>query len=138
MSARPDSPLTVRIGRSTGCRLRSKIRAPLARQDRPVALVEISDAPGHRRKRERVRADEHLVVAPADGQRRAVPGSDHQVVMAFEQKGQRERALDAAQGVIDRLLGRLSQAHQVGHHLGNDLGVGIGGEVAAGRGQFLS
>ena len=46
------------------------------------------------RKRERVGADIHLPVAITDGERRAAPGGDNQVVLAFEKEAKREGAVE--------------------------------------------
>ncbi len=43
---------------------------------RPVALLEIKDAPGEGRQGERVRADEHLAIAESDRQGAAAPRAD--------------------------------------------------------------
>ena len=69
----------------------------LARQHHPVAVFEIADVVGERRQRDRVGAEIHFAVAVADRQRRALAGADHQVVLALEQEGQRERAAQPRQ-----------------------------------------
>ena len=68
----------------------------VAADHRPVAVAQIGDPPRQRRQRQAVGADEHLVVAEADGQRRAVAGADHQFGVAGEHHGQRISPLQAA------------------------------------------
>ena len=51
-------------------------RDRVAGQDGVVALIEIGDAVGERRQRQRVGADEGLAIAMADGERRAAAGGD--------------------------------------------------------------
>ena len=48
----------------------------------------------------------HFAVAVADRQRRALAGADHQIVVAPEHEGQRERAAQLRQRRLDRLLRR--------------------------------
>ena len=62
--------------------------------DRPVALLEIGDAAGQRRQRQRVGAEEHLARAIADGERAAATSADQQIVLAGEQEGEREGAVE--------------------------------------------
>ena len=52
----------------------SRISAPVARQDDPVAVLEIGDVVGEGRERQRVGAEIHLAVAVADRERRARGG----------------------------------------------------------------
>ena len=72
----------------------------LARQHRPVAVLEIGDRVGEGRERDGIGADEHLAVAEADGERAALAGHDHQIVVAGEDHGEREGALQALQRVV--------------------------------------
>ncbi len=74
------------------CRSRRGSATPLRMQHGPVAVLEIGDAVGERRERDRVGAEIHLAVAVADGERRALARADQQVVLALEQEGERERA----------------------------------------------
>ncbi len=76
--------------------LRSRMAMPLARQHRPVAVLEIGDGVGEGRERDGVGADEHLAVAIADGERAALARHDHQIVVAAEDHGERERAFEPA------------------------------------------
>ncbi len=61
-------------------------------EDDPVALLQIADRIGERRERDGIGADEHLVVAEADGERRAFARADQEIGLAREQKRQREGA----------------------------------------------
>ena len=59
----------------------------------PVAVLEIDDLVGQGREREGVRAEIHLPVADADGERRSLACADHQFRMVAEDEGDREGAL---------------------------------------------
>ena len=65
--------------------------------DRPIAFFEIGDAAGQGRQRQGVRAQKHLAVAIADRQRAAAARADQQIVLAGEQKGEREGAIEPRQ-----------------------------------------
>ena len=101
----------------------------LARHDDPVALLEIGDAVGERRERERVGAQIHLAVAVADRERRALPRADQEVVLALEQIDERERAAQPAERRVNRLLGRLASSELVLDDERGDLGIGLGRET---------
>ena len=106
-------------------------------QHRPVAVVEIGDAVGERRQRDRVGAEEHLAVAIADRERAAAAGADHQVVLALEEDGEREGAAQPVESLGDGLGRRQALVKPCGDQVGDDLGVGLGDELGAGRGQFV-
>ena len=58
----------------------------------PVAVEQIAQPRGERGERHGVRAQIHLGLAIADGERRAVAGGDQQPVMALEHESEREGA----------------------------------------------
>ncbi len=100
----------------------------------PVAFFEIGDPVGEGRERQRVGAEIHLAVAVADGERRALPRADQQVVMAFEQVDQREGAAQPLERREHGVRRRLAGGEFVLDHQRGDLGVGLGDEaVALGR-----
>ena len=104
--------------------------ADFAGQHHPVAVLEIADGVGEGRERDRVRAQIHLAVAMADRQRRALAGADHQIAVALEHEGQRERAAQLRQRRLHRIL-RRSALEQVGiDQMDHDLGVGFALEFA--------
>ena len=93
----------------------SKICTALRVHDRPVAVLEIGDRVGEGRQRDGVGAEEHLALAMADGERRAVAGADDQVLVAGEHDGQRKGAFQPLQRLghgLDRLQrrGRVAMA----------------------------
>ncbi len=104
---------------------------PLAPHRRPVALLEIGDALGPRRDRERVGAEVILAVAIADGQRRALPRADDQVGMVAEQEGDGEGALETGQHRGNRLFRRRPALDLARDQMSDDLGVGLAAELAA-------
>ena len=102
-----------------------------AGEHRPVAVLEIGDPVGEGRERDGVGAEIHLAVAVADGERAAAPRADHEVVLALEEDGERERALEPLERRLDRLLRREPLGHVAGHQVGDHLGVGLGRENRA-------
>src|SRR5579863_1954993 len=76
----------------------------LRSHNRPVALVEIGDTARQGRERERVRADEHLARAVADGERARTAGADQKIVLAGKQEDERESPFEPPQRLFDRLL----------------------------------
>ncbi len=103
----------------------------LARDDRPVAFLQVAHRVGERRQRNRVGADEHGAVAEADGERRAFARTDQQIVLAGEQEGERECAAQPRQGALDRLDRPGAALDFLGDQMGDDLGVGFGREFDA-------
>jgi hypothetical protein len=93
-----------------------------------VALLEIGDAVGHRRERERVGAEVHLALAIADGERRAAAGADHQVLLALEEEGEREGAFQPGERRAGGFERGQARAQLAGAELGDGLGVGLGFE----------
>ena len=113
-------------------------RGPVAADDGPVAVFEIGDRVGERRKRDGVGAEEHLALAMADGQRRAVAGADDQVLVALEHDGQRKGAFQPLQRVV-RGRYRVGAALQFARdQMGDHLGVGLRGKDVAVGDQFVA
>ena len=109
-----------------------------AGDDRDVALFEIGDAVGQGGERDGIGADEHLALAVADGQRRALAGGDQQVILAVEQEAERIGAVELRDGLERRVAGRKPAIHMVLGQQCHGFGVGFGGEVDALSGQFLA
>ena len=97
----------------------------LARHHGPVAVFEIADGVGERRQRDRVGAEEHLAVAIADRERRALAGADQQILLAGEQEGERERAAQPRQRRLHGVGRRLALLHLVGDEMRDHFGVGF-------------
>ena len=93
----------------------------LARQHRPVAVLEIADGIGERRQRDGVRAEIHLALAVADSERRTFARADQEIVFAGEQERQRESAAQLLERRRDRIGGRLSAFHLLRHQMGDRL-----------------
>ena len=106
-------------------------RGALGVQHHPVVVLEIGDALGERRQRQRIGADIHLAVAVADGERAAAARAHQDVVAAAEQGDQGEGAAQALHRLAHRLLGRKLALEMRGEELGHHLGVGVAVEVAA-------
>ena len=85
----------MRIGRSTGAPAASKMRAPWLVDGDVVAVLEIADPVGERADRQGVGAEEHLALAVADHQRRAVAGAQDQLVLAVDHHAERIGAASA-------------------------------------------
>ena len=109
----------------------------LARHHRPVAILEIGDGVGEGRQRDGIGADEHLAVAEADGERAALTGDDHQIVVAGEDHGERKRALQPPQRMVDRAHRIVAGLQLAGDEMGDDFGVGVAGEHRAVRDAAL-
>ena len=91
-----------------------------------VALLEVGDAAGQRRERQRVGADEDLAVAVADGERRAAAGGDEEVVLAVEEEAEREGAVQAGEGGAGGLDRRAPGGELAVAELDDGFGVGLG------------
>ena len=125
-------------GRSTLRPSKSKISRRLAGQHRAVAVLQIGDRVGEGRQRDGVGAEIHLALAVADGERRSLPRADHQVVLAGEDDGERERALQPLQGGLGRLDRRQALIQIVGDEMQHRLGVGLGLEHVALGGELVA
>ena len=64
-------------------------------------------------------------------------GHDHQIVVAAEDHGERKRAFEPLQRVIDGADGIVAGPELAGDEVGDDLGIGVAGEGGAFGGQFL-
>ena len=100
-------------------------------EDDPVALLQIADRIGEGRERDGIGADEHLVVAEPDGERRALAGADQEIGFAREQKRQREGAAQPRQGRLDRLDRRQPAFDRLADEMGDNFGIGLGRELDA-------
>ena len=103
----------------------------VAVHDDPVAVFEIADRIRERRQRDGVGAEIHLAVAIADRQRRAAARADQKIVLALEQEGERESALQPRQRGGDRVGRRKSLAQLRADEMGDHFGVGFGREFRA-------
>jgi hypothetical protein len=102
----------------------------------PVAVLQIGDAARERRQGQGVGAEEHLVVAEADRERRAVAGADHQIREAREDQGERIGALQPLEAGGGGLLRRHAALEIEVEQLSHALGVGLGRELLAFRLQL--
>ena len=97
----------------------------VARQDHPVAVLEIADGVRERAERDGVRAQIHFTLAVADGERRPVACADHQIFVASENEPQCECAAKLRQCRLDRLDRLESLAEQIIDEMQDDLGIGF-------------
>ena len=109
----------------------------LAREHRPVALLQIGDLAGEGRQRDGVGAQVHLALAVADGERAALAGADHQVFLAGKDDGERERTLQMVSARLVASHRRVARLHLVGDQMHHHLGVGVGLELVALGGEHL-
>jgi hypothetical protein len=98
----------------------------IARQDDPVAVLEITDRVGERAERNGVRTEIHFAFAIADRKRRSVACADHQIVIAGEDKTQRKCATKLRQRRLDRLDRFETLREIIVDKMQNDFGVGLG------------
>ena len=110
----------------------------VAGADHPVAFVEIGDALGQRRERQRVGAEIGLALAMADDQRRAEPRADDKLGMLAEQDRQRKGAVKPRQHLAHRVGGGHAGLHLLADQMRDDLGIGLAAEGAAARDQFVA
>jgi hypothetical protein len=108
-----------------------------AREHCPIAVLEIDDLVGEGCQRDGVGADEHLAFADADSERTALPRHDHQIIIAAKDHGDRKGAFEAFQRVVDGADGIIAGFHLAADEMGDDLGVGVAGEVGAFGAQLL-
>ena len=104
----------------------------------PVVLLQIGDALGERGQRQSVGAQIHLALAEAHGERRAAPGTHHDVRPPGEDDRQGEGALQALHRLVHGLLGRALALQLMGQEMGDDLGIGLGLEFGAQGDQFVA
>ena len=102
--------------------------AGFAGQHRTVALLEVGEVVGERGECQGIRTEVHLALAVTHRERRALPRADQQVVVAVEQEGECEGALDDLQGRPHGLCRRKTVVHEVGHEMGDDLAVRLARE----------
>ena len=95
---------------------------PLADHD-PVTILQIGNAVGKRRQRERIRPQEHLAIAIADGKRWPLSRADHQPVLAGEDHGQRVGTPEPLDGGRGSLLRRKPLREELRDQVDRDLGV---------------
>ena len=93
-------------------RLIANFRAA-ARDDGAVAFLEVGDLIGERCECDRIRAQVHLALTMADGQRRAFARGHDQVFFTVEQEGEREGAIE----LVHRGQCRGHRVHAVLHVL---------------------
>ena len=99
--------------------------------DDPVALLQIAQLAGIGRQRESVRAEEHLALAIAEHERRALARADHHPVMALENGRNGKGAFQLGQyGLHGRFRVR-ALFHLAVQQMGDHLAVGLGREFVA-------
>src|SRR5262249_47543829 len=110
----------------------------LTREHRRVAILEIGDRVGEGSERDRIGAEIHFSVTVTDRKRGTLARAYDEVVLAREQKGERERTSEPRQRRRHRLGGRVAVLHLVRHQMGDNLGVGIGAELRASLFQLVA
>ena len=108
----------------------SRTSAPARKNDR-VAVFQIGDHIGEWGKRDGVRSEIHFAFAEADREGRTLARPDQEIVLAVEQKNERERAAKPRQGGNHRLDRRAAIRHLPAHQMGDYLGVRFRGELRA-------
>ena len=83
-----------------------------------------------------VGAQVNAVVAPADRKRRTATRADQEIILALEEKGERESALETFQRRRHGFLRRRAAAHFVGDEMGDGFRVGLGRKDMALGGQL--
>ena len=98
---------------------------------RHVAVLEVNDAPGYRYERRDIGSDEVLSLAEPDRERAPEPGSDDTVGMFRVDDADRVRASEHAGRGAHRFREVPPFVHATIDELGNDFGIGVGGELVA-------
>ena len=100
-------------------------RRALARDNHPVAFLEVADLLRQRCKRQRVGAEIGFALAVTDHQRRTEPRADQHVGMVAKGNRQRKCTPQARQDFSDGFLRRAAFFHQLGDVMQDDFGIGI-------------
>ena len=124
-------------GARLGCRLHRECRPPGGSAP-PRRLPRIGDAVGERRERKRVRAQIHFPVAIADRQRRALARADQEILLAFEQIDERERAAQPPEPSMNGVLRRFALSEFVLDDERRNFGIGLGRKRISFRREFLA
>jgi hypothetical protein len=110
----------------------------LAREHRPVTVLEVADGVGERRKRDRVGAEIHFAIAVTDRERRALSRSDQEIVLAGKEKRERKSPAQLLERGRNGFFRRLAAFHFLRDEMCHRLGVGLAGKFAAAFGQLLT
>ena len=105
-----------------------------AREHHRVTILEIGNHVGKRREGDRVGTEVHFAVTVPDRERRALARADEEIVLAREQKGERERTAQPRQRSRHGFRRRAAVLHLPRDQMGDHLGIGIGAER---RARFL-
>src|SRR5208337_1965527 len=104
------------------------IHRSLTRKLHPVVFLEISDLGREGSERQRVGAQIGAARAKAHGERRAAPRADEEILLALEEKHQREGASQALQSPSDRLARRRPALQLLGDEMRDGFGVRLARE----------
>ncbi len=99
--------------------------------DGAIAIHQIGDLVGERRKRDRIRPKEHLTASMADGKRRTGTGGKQRARLVLEHHHQRKGAGHAVQHRQHRIAVRQSLTGELGEQLRHHFRIGLGGEGRA-------
>ena len=132
MSTTKDEPPLRITGRVTVCAGQVGNDGFAAPEHDDVAILEIGDQFRKRRDRDRVGTKIHAgSVAVADRERRPAPRPDQEVVLASEEESESKSPPQPRQRSSNRLDRAFSLVHFVRDEMGDDFGIGFGGELGA-------
>ena len=98
----------------------------LPRDHCEVAVFQVTDHVGHRRKSDRVGPEVHFASSISDRKRRSLARPNDQVFVAFKQEGQRKRSLQSRQRGAYRLYRLATFLQLLVYKMGDHLGVCFG------------
>ena len=110
----------------------------LTRKLDPIVFIEIGDLGREGRERQGVGAEISPIRAEAHGERRPAPRADEQILLALEEKHQREGALEPLQGAPDRLARRRAPLHLFRDEMRDGFGIRLARENMALPDQLLA
>src|SRR6185437_5215845 len=93
---------------------------------------------GGRRQSDGIRAKIHLTFAVTDRERRPFARPDQKIVLAGEQKRQRESTAELLEGRRYGVGRRFSALHFLRYQMGDSLGIGLADEFTTTLGQLLT
>ncbi|MGY4374604.1 hypothetical protein ACVWZ3_002243 [Bradyrhizobium sp. i1.3.6] len=106
--------------------------------DGEVAVLKVGDNVRQRRERHRIRPQEHFAATVADSKRRALSGTDQEIVVPLEQEGERERSAQAREHLTHRCDRLVSVLPLAANEMRNHFGVGLGRKMCTGRFEIIA
>ena len=105
----------------------------MARQNGEIAVFEIGELIGERRQRQRIGAEIDFAASSPSPKPTTSgapsPRADQEILLAVEQNGERESALEPRQARCHRIDRRKAGRHRLGEEMGDHLGIRVAFEL---------